>query len=231
MNRFYNYRINIRTIIQAHLDIVNNENILLTQFNIVNLIDNIKIDLNSLFLKRYHKSPRIIFKYKSSVDNSLPKIIDTEYNDTDTINIIYIKNHLYYIIFEILKNSCKATIDNSYNSLNNDLSDIFIELIETNKEYIFKISDTGGGFNRDNINNLFSYFYKINNNKLDDKTISGWGHGLSLARVYSRYLGGELFLIPYENYGCECVIYINKFESLSESIDSKTNHYLNNKII
>ena len=137
-------------------------------------------------------------------------------------------NLLSKILFEILKNSCKATIDYSINKYENLISDIIIELTETDNEFIFKISDEGGGFKRENIENVFSYLYKCNYNNNIDKTISGWGHGISLARLYSRYLGGDLILTPYENYGCDCIFYIKKFDLLKNNSDA---NLFNNKFI
>ena len=49
--------------------------------------------------------------------------------------------------------------------------------------------------------------------------LGGLGVGLPLAKVYSRYLGGDIRINPIESSGTEILIYIDKTGNAVENID------------
>ncbi|NLO03682.1 MAG: PAS domain-containing sensor histidine kinase [Bacteroidales bacterium] len=64
--------------------------------------------------------------------------------------------------------------------------------MERNEQVIFTVSDTGIGIQQEEINNIFSRFYRIKN-EINDTT-SGSGIGLPIAKQFIQLLGGELTL-------------------------------------
>ena len=53
--------------------------------------------------------------------------------------------------------------------------------------------------------------------------MSGYGHGLPLARLYAKYFNGDLQIIPYYGFGTDAIVYINK-------IGNQPEKYINLKI-
>ena len=72
---------------------------------------------------------------------------------------------------------------------------------------IIKISDLFGGFPRQKTQKIFDYYYS---NTKEETQLSGYGVGLPLARVYSRFFGGDLIIIPYDGIGTDALIFINR---------------------
>jgi len=209
LDKFYMSRIGIRTLIGQYIGSFNNDPCIIQKC-----------------------CPRDIIK--TSIFHS-KNICDMEYGISPNININgcedftfnYIPSHLYYITFELLKNAMKATID--YNIDN--MKDINIYISEGSTDLIIKISDFGGGFSRDNLENVFSYSYTttktiIKNDILpihhsydENKPIlSGLGYGVPLSKLYCKYFHGDLQLIPYEGIGTDALIFINKLGNKNENI-------------
>ena len=183
LNKFYSTRIGIRTLISYVISINNNTNLINKNCNPYKIIEDVIDDANNIC---YHK-------YCNYVDIQLTG----DSND----NFIYIDQHLYYILLEILKNAIEATINN------NPDEPILINLEYGKDEIIIKIHDKGGGFSRKEIKKLFSYFYTTSSYKSD---LSGYGFGLPLAKVYAQYFGGDLLVLPIDSVGTDVYIYINK---------------------
>ena len=160
------------------------------------------------------------------------------YGKTPKINIIckkdysfvYIPSHIHYIVLELLKNSTRATIENT---TNNDQI-ITVMVSEGEDDLIIKISDWGKGFSRTKLSEIFKYSYTTANsnyifksNSLENRLninvnykspFAGFGHGLPLSRLYAKYFGGELQLIPFEGVGTDAFVYINKLGDSSEVV-------------
>jgi len=153
-------------------------------------------------------------------------------NIQEDISFTYIPSHLFYITFELLKNSMKAIMEKQNNQTENNVNDnypkdIKVYISKGSKDLIIRITDFGGGFPRDNINKMFSYSYtttrKPNNiNPIQrfelQPILSGLGYGLPLSRVYCKYFKGDLILIPYEGIGTDALIFINRLGDTNESI-------------
>ena len=123
---------------------------------------------------------------------------------------MYIPSHLEYIIFEILKNSVKAIIDNDFNN-----TEVNIYIDKGTDDILLKISDKGIGFNRNLNDYIFSYLYtstKSNNdNMFRDNNIpilSGFAHGLGLSKLYAKYLGGDIKIVSSHGIGTDTYIHI-----------------------
>ena len=200
---FYMSRLSIRFLIKQHLIINKNKNNLFglinEKCNPYNLTQNIIMNIDQMSYIIYKKYPKIIIN-----------------NDSYKGNFIYIDSHIEYIVTEILKNSVRSTMEFGYNS-----PKITIDIKLVKDELIIKISDNGLGFNRKKLNQLFNFTYSnaLIDNYIDKKTIiAGYGHGLGLSRIYSRYFGGDLIIVPFEGVGCDVYIYLSKIDTSKENI-------------
>lgn len=202
LNRFYNSRIGIRTLIGNYTSICNEKNgIVDNECNPYKIIKKCIDDCKELSMINYAYSPNV-----SLIGNS-------EYT------FPYISAHLYYIVSELLKNSMTAIIKNSTTDYLKD--PITIMISEGEDDIIIKISDKGKGFKRSEINNIFKYSYttsSLSHSELKSFSMSGYGHGLPLARLYAKYFNGDLQIIPYYGFGTDAIVYINKIGNQPEKI-------------
>ena len=196
LDKFYSSRIGIRTLITYLIDLNNGNNLVNYSCKPYNIINDSIIDAKNICMLTYG--------YSSDVELYL----DNKFSFT------YIDSHLYYIFFEILKNSMEANIKN------NSDTPIKIYMSQGDDDIIFKVTDTGGGFCRHKLDDVFSYSYTtsmggVNNNSTK---LSGYGYGLPLSRVYARYFEGDLKLIPFEGHGTDTFIYLNRLGNGEENI-------------
>ena len=110
-----------------------------------------------------------------------------------------------------MKNSTQETIHRE------EIKPIECKCIETDTDIIIKISDNGISFSRDKLDSIFSYLYTTTYDNVN-KGLSGYGHGLPLARLYAQYFGGDIKIVPYDGIGTEVIIYLSKTHSNSERL-------------
>jgi len=209
LDKFYNSRIGIRIIISQYLSVFKKE---------LSIIDE-NCNPNKIINEAIEE-----VKFLANMNNiNVPKI---KIYISEDFTFTYIYSHIYYIILEILKNSIVGIHNNS--KITNDIikdvdkNTINIFISKGQDDLIIKISDFGGGFARDKMHKIYSYGYttskadfnKNNNNYI----ISGYGHGIPLSRLYCRYFGGELKIIPFERIGTDVLIYINRLGNSEENI-------------
>ena len=201
LDDFYMSRIGIRFLIGQHLNTFEND----THDRFVGIIDK-KCNPHNLIQDSIKQLKNTYLL--SNFDN-----LEFEIKGNKDLEFMHIPSHLHYIIFELLKNSAKAIIDDNFK---NPKISIFIEKGE--EDILIKISDEGIGIKRELNDYIFSYLYTstINNsdNSYDNKPIlSGFAHGLGLSRLYSRYLGGDLKIISTDGIGTDNYIFIKAINS------------------
>ncbi|CAM9200874.1 unnamed protein product [Ectocarpus sp. 8 AP-2014] len=77
-------------------------------------------------------------------------------NDTFTA----VPSHLYYILREVLKNSCRATVEHSRRTRPGEkLPPVKIIVARGNEDMTIKIVDEGGGIRRSDLQRVWSYMY------------------------------------------------------------------------
>ncbi|CEP24773.1 PDK3 [Cyberlindnera jadinii] len=152
----------------------------------------------------------------------------------DDLTFTYIPGHLMHMLFEVLKNSLRATVDTqlkrnreSANPIE-DISDIKfppVKLIvaDGSEDITIKISDEGGGIKRSVVPLVWTYLYTTMEetpdldptyNKTDFRApMAGFGYGLALSRLYARYFGGDLKLISMEGYGTDVYLHLNRLST------------------
>ncbi|XP_039219027.1 pyruvate dehydrogenase kinase, isozyme 3 isoform X3 [Crotalus tigris] len=134
------------------------------------------------------------------------------------IQVVYVPSHLFHMLFELFKNSMRATVElhegkcESYPSIKT--------LVTLGKEDLsIKISDKGGGVPLRKIDRLFNYMYSTAPRPSLEPSravpLAGYGYGLPISRLYARYFQGDLKLYSMEGVGTDAVIYLKALSSES----------------
>ena len=89
----------------------------------------------------------------------------------------YIPSILRHILFELLKNSMRATVETHENDDELPPIKIIISDGDSNSDVIMKISDEGGGIKRKNIHQVWDYFYTTSKIQVFDKDGTDFGVG------------------------------------------------------
>lgn len=126
------------------------------------------------------------------------------------LTICYIPSHLYYVLFELIKNALRATMEK-------DCSPIEI-VISGEKDVMIKISDKGKGIPYSDLNKIWFYsfttkednYYNGNNVNPEIVPMAGFGLGLPVSRSIIKFLGGDLKIMSIENYGTDVYISLPK---------------------
>lgn len=123
------------------------------------------------------------------------------------LNFMYVPGHLSHMMFETLKNSLRAVVEqHGQDKEEFPITDVVVS--EGREDITIKISDEGGGIARSAIPLVWTYMYTTVDqtpnldpdfNKSDFKApMAGFGYGLPISRLYARYFGGDLKLISME---------------------------------
>lgn len=137
------------------------------------------------------------------------------------LDFAYVPSHLYYMLFELLKNSMRAVVEHATTEEDPypDLPDVRVVIADglQNEDVVIKISDEGGSFPRSHLERIFSYLYTTaRGNELTSSSdirdhstegpLAGLGYGLPISRAYARYFGGDLTLLPMvSRFGLPCL--------------------------
>jgi len=145
-------------------------------------------------------------------------------------NFTYVPHHLHYMVGELLKNSCRATVKRHIESGATDekIPPIKIVIVKGAEDVTIKIADRGGGIPRSQMVEIFQFAHstadknEIENEKdfgVDEITGAAIrGFGLPLARTYARYLGGELTLKSLEGYGLDAYLHLPRLGDSCENL-------------
>ena len=152
--------------------------------------------------------------------------INLDLNDIITLDVKNktimptIDHYLYYILFEILKNSVEAIRYKSNPSIK-----IMIKEID-NEWSLIKISDNGSGIKESNIDKIWYYSYTthpINTTDIIEQTdfsikspLSGFGYGVPISEIYINFLNSSQHNIKiYSNdKGTSVYIFLRKYNDL-----------------
>lgn len=163
---------------------------------------------------------------QNSMKTILPKI---QLNGTDT-EFTYVSDHVEYIIFQLLSNAFRHATQ-PYSATTTIIpKEIKITLCSNDQDVLFRISDQGGGMNKQVFSELWSYGnYKRFGNmehveqleaKLNehDKMVMRLGIGLPMSRVYAEYWGGDINIVTMEGYGTDAYVRIPRLGTQNENI-------------
>jgi len=134
--------------------------------------------------------------------------------DKNKTGFTYVPHHLQYMVAELLKNSCRATVDKHYGE--DDMPPIRVVVVQGKEDVTIKVCDQGGGAPRSTMEKIWKFAHSTSPS-LEQETefakdsFSGGkirGFGLPLARIYARYFGGELTLLSMEGHGVDAYLYL-----------------------
>uniref|UniRef100_A0A915CQM2 Protein-serine/threonine kinase n=1 Tax=Ditylenchus dipsaci TaxID=166011 RepID=A0A915CQM2_9BILA len=128
--------------------------------------------------------------------------------DEHEVTVPLVPLHLYYIVFEVIKNAMRATID--HHARADQLPEIKVMVILGNENLSIKVSDQGGGVPQRKLDHLFHYLYSTAPQPRRNQSstpFAGYGYGLPISRLYARYFLGDLFLFSMEGWGTDACIH------------------------
>jgi len=158
---------------------------------LVNMIDNTihlsKIETESL--KPKHNFCRINILLREIYNEVSPNIPDTK--DVRMKMNVEVANQEFGFEtdYEILKETLSILVDNAVKYTTSGIVELGYQMIK-NDQIKFIVSDTGIGIPKDDFENIFSRFYRVQNTI--NQSTSGSGIGLPIAQHYVSLLGGEL---------------------------------------
>jgi len=166
-------------------------------------------------------------------------IVDCRQEDSTGKSFTYVPHHLHYMLAELLKNSCRATIQQHERQQNEDsaagtlksseeqLSPIRVVIVTGDEDVTIKIADKGGGIPRSLMTKIWKFGQSIGRPEDESHTAFGknevagakiGGFGLPLARIYAQYFGGELNLKSMEGYGVDAYLHLPRLGDAGENL-------------
>lgn len=142
-------------------------------------------------------------------------------NHGEPIAIAYVPSHLYHIMFELFKNSMRASVEYSEsNKSNGSLPPIEVDIVKAKEDLTIRISDRGGGIPRSKADKIFRYMYStaprpvsLTDSQHSGPTpLAGFGYGLPISRLYARYFNGDLEIHSIDGHGTDAYIYLQAVE-------------------
>ena len=155
----------------------------------------------------------------------------------------FIPPALGYILRELLKNSCRATVDACRALPHGEVRrrPVSVTVSADDARMMICVADRGGGIPFDRMENVWSYLHSTTRKKWEDDMsladcdadhddivsnlpvsgnednnpteLAGYGIGLPMSRLYARYLGGDLNLISLPGYGTHAYVFLPRLSS------------------
>jgi len=210
LDRFYMNRISLRMLIHQHILLFEPDADKKTKR--IGMIDpscKVKSVINEAFTNAailcedyYDRAPEISIKGQTLIKNAAGKKVP--------LSLCYPPPHLYHILFELFKNSMRATVE-KHSKSSGDMPEIEVLVAKGEHDVSIRISDQGGGIPRHITDHMFQYLFSTAPRPSMSPTkapLAGYGYGLPLSRLYARYFHGDLILNSYDGYGTDAVVYL-----------------------
>ena len=166
----------------------------------------------------------------------------------DDDRFTYATHHLHYMLAELLKNACRATVQQYLRASDDSggssdpvhrptqygtlplptpkLHPVRVIITKGEEDVTIKIADRGGGIPRSSMSRIWKFGHSHSDEdefQTDFGTVEGSGarirgFGLPLARIYARYFGGELNLKSLEGYGVDAYLHLPRLGSCCENL-------------
>ncbi|ORX91898.1 hypothetical protein K493DRAFT_316916 [Basidiobolus meristosporus CBS 931.73] len=210
-DKYYTMALGTRTILSEHLSLHEHERSTVEKVSPLDVAKKAAFDARRVCATHYGlKAPEVEIISKNT-----------------SVSPLYIEEYLHRSLFEILKNSFKATAETHRNSTR--LPPVKIVIVAGGEDVTIKVSDVGGGIPMSKIDNLWGYTYSEpsengsflagkNTNYGMDIPLAGFGPGLSVARLISRYFGGDLNVVSMDGYGTDAYLHIFRQQSCLENV-------------
>jgi len=169
-----------------------------------------------------------------------PKLVATAVDTTDEniesqgrVTAVYVPAHLHHILFEIFKNSMRASCEWAERNESSEIPFIRLRIYKTANDITLKISDRGGGITRRVRGKIFNYMYSTASDSVryaDGKSGSsfgvglssealpmhGLGYGLPLSRLYARYFKGDIKVASMDGFGTDVHVYLQRLSHMAQ---------------
>jgi len=162
--------------------------------------------------------------------NTHPELKVSIHNNCELGNIpiqfVYVPSHLFHICFELMKNSMRATMEFPPNVRAGVYPDLHITLAKSASDITLRLSDMGGGIERELIPSLFKYTYttaakceegvcKAHAKALagDKSLMAGLGYGLPISQLYAQYFQGNIAMNSMSGLGTDTYVYLKSVEA------------------
>lgn len=141
----------------------------------------------------------------------------------------YVDNHLYVCLFELLKNSLRATVETHKDGI---LPKVLVIIADGEEDMSIKIGDEGGGISKSEVKNIWDYMFTTaklsaaelinledssSNHSGRPDPIAGFGYGLPLSRLYAWQWGGSLEIQSMQGYGTDSFLHLSKLGDKHEN--------------
>jgi len=151
-------------------------------------------------------------------------------NEDAKVTSVYVPAHLHHILFEIFKNSMRATCEFAEKKELTEHPYIRCRIFKTKDDITIKISDLGGGINRATRGKIFKYMYSTAPKVLlpngggsfgaglaaGNLPMHGLGYGLPLSRLYARYFKGDIKIASVDGYGTDVYVYFQRLSHMAQ---------------
>ncbi|KAG9265804.1 pyruvate dehydrogenase (acetyl-transferring) kinase isozyme 3, mitochondrial-like [Astyanax mexicanus] len=216
LDRFYTSRISFRMLINQHTLLFGDDTNpahpkhiggIDPNCNVVEVVRDAYETAKMLCEKYYMMAPELHIKEFNTKKPNRP------------VQVVYVPSHLFHMLFELFKNSMRATVELHENS-EKGLPPVKALVTLGKEDLSIKISDQGGGVPLRKIDRLFNYMYstaptpRLNSSEAA-APLAGFGYGLPISRLYARYFQGDMNLYSLEGVGTHAVIYLKALSSES----------------
>jgi signal transduction histidine kinase len=133
--------------------------------------------------------------------------------DYGSPKMAFVPAFLRYIVGEILKNSCRATVDNTPCDVDLETRPIKIIVCADEDHVALRFTDRAGGIPFQVGKRVWSYLYSTVQRDKGPSELAGYGIGLPMSRLYARYLGGSLDLRSWPGYGTDAYLFLPRISS------------------
>lgn len=202
------------------------------------------VDPNCDVTKLCRETARTVAKMvRSETDRSPPPITVEAYSASEedrshngmrsSPRFSFIPAALEYILRELLKNSCRATVDACAALPCGEIRQrpVSVTVSADETHMMICVADRGGGIPFDIFDSVWSYLHSTTRVKTwgegdvgDSGTdqsgspsspseLAGYGIGLPMSRLYARYLGGDLNLISLPGYGTHAYVFLPRLST------------------
>merc|ERR1712013_54818 len=130
-------------------------------------------------------------------------VTDLNLDTQSTVTATYVPAHLHHILFEVFKNSMRATCETAERRQIHELPHISCRIFKTKDDITIKISDRGGGMSRRVRRKIFNYMYSTAPKVVLPTFGGSYGGGLAAAAL------------PVDGFGTDTYIYLQRISSMA----------------